>query len=81
MDYQKIDPERVKKAKEPAGRPAGQEMAKSPLRFAKAVIFGDRPTEGKYQNVNNGTVTLLDLGGKPIALTCFPMYLIPQNSW
>jgi len=70
MDYEKLDPKLVKKAKEAAAGPLGQEMAKFPLRFAKAVFFGDRPTKGKLQNVNNGTVVLLNLNGKPIALTC-----------
>ena len=70
MDYQNLDPERVKKAKEISAGPLGKEMAKFPLRFAKAAFFGDRPAKQKPQNVNHGTVTLLELNGRPIALTC-----------
>jgi hypothetical protein len=70
MGYQNLDPERVKKAKEISAGPLGQEIAKFPLRFAKAAFFGDRPTKQKPQNVNHGTVTLLELSGRPIALTC-----------
>jgi hypothetical protein len=70
MDYERLDPKLVKKAKEAAAGPLGKEMAKFPLRFAKAAFFGDRPRKGKPQNVNNGTAVLLNLNGKPIALTC-----------
>ncbi|RPH50101.1 MAG: hypothetical protein EHM85_11530 [Desulfobacteraceae bacterium] len=70
MDYEKLDPKLVKKAKEAAAGSLGQEMAKFPLRFAKPAFFGDRPTKGKLQNVNNGTVVFLNLNGKRIALTC-----------
>jgi hypothetical protein len=70
MDYEKLDLKLVKKAKEAAAGPLGKEMAKFPLRFAKPVFFGDRPTKGKLQNVNSGTAVLLNLNGKLIALTC-----------
>lgn len=70
MDHEKLDPKLVRKAKESAAGSLGREMAKFPLRFAKAVFFGDRPTKGKFQNINNGTAVLLNLNGKPIALTC-----------
>ena len=70
MDYQNLDPEKVKKAKEISAGHLGKEMAKFPLRFAKAVFFGDRPAKHKQQNVNHGTVTFLELNDRPIALTC-----------
>jgi hypothetical protein len=70
MDYEKLDPERVKKAKEISAGPLGQEITKFPLRFAKPAFFGNRPTKQEPQNINHGTVTLLELKGRPIALTC-----------
>ena len=56
-----------RKAKELAAGALGENMAKFPLRFAKPVFFGpkDRPAD-----VNNGTVTLADLGSGPLAITC-----------
>jgi hypothetical protein len=48
----------------------GLEMSKYPLRFACATYFGAPPTEGEELTVNNGTATLLRLGGKPMVLTC-----------
>jgi hypothetical protein len=70
MGYEKLDPKLVKRAKEAAAGPLGQEMSKFPLRFATAAFFGDRPKKGRLQKVNNGTVTLLNLDGRRIALTC-----------
>lgn len=48
----------------------GLEMAKYPLRFACATYFGVPPKEGEELRVNNGTASLLLLGGKPTVLTC-----------
>ena len=70
MDYENLDPKLVKKTKDVAAGPLGQEMAKFPLRFARAAFFGDRPKKDKLQKVNNGTATLLNLNGRHIALTC-----------
>lgn len=70
MDCKNLDPKQVKKAKEISTGPLGKEMAKFPLRFAKAAFFGNRPTKQKPQKVNQGTVTLLELNSRPIALTC-----------
>jgi hypothetical protein len=70
MDYEKLDPGLVRRAKKAAAGPLGQEMARFPLRFAQPVFFGDRPQKDKLQKVRNGTATLLNLNGRPIALTC-----------
>jgi hypothetical protein len=70
MDYHNLNPEKVKKAKEISAGPLGKEMAKFPLQFAKAAFFGDRPAKNKHQNINHGTITLLELQDRPIALTC-----------
>lgn len=70
MDEEHLDPELVKRAKEQAAGPLGRELAKFPLRFALAAFFGKRPVRDKPVEVNHGTITLLELGGKQIALTC-----------
>jgi len=59
-----------KEAKKLFAGPFGKEMSKFPLLFAKAVFFGARPSESRPFKVNSGTVTLADLGGGPIAITC-----------
>jgi hypothetical protein len=48
----------------------GLEMSKYPLRFACAAYYGVPPAKGEELTVNNGTATLLRLGGKPMVLTC-----------
>jgi hypothetical protein len=53
-----------------AARPLGQQLAKFPLRFASAVFFGQPPSRDAPAGVNNGTVTLMNLGAGPIAVTC-----------
>jgi len=70
MDESDYDPDLVEKAKKISSGPLGQEMAKFPLRFAKAAFFGERPSKSKASKVNHGTVTLLELKEKPIAITC-----------
>lgn len=71
MQTNDFDPELVKKAKELTAGPLGQEMTKFPLRFAKPIFFGQAPNEKAYSYLNNGTVSLIDLGNGPIAITCF----------
>ena len=71
MNYESFDSERVKRAKELAAGPLGKEMAKFPLRFAKAVFFGEKPSKDNQIKVNNGTITLINLGGRLIGVTCF----------
>ena len=70
MDYQNLDLTRVKKAQEISAGPLGRELAKFPLHFAKAAFFGNRPTKQEPHSINHGTVTLLELNGRPLALTC-----------
>jgi len=70
MDDPKFDPHLVEKAKKITAGPLGREMTKFPLRFAKAAIFGQRPSKNKASKINHGTITLLELIGNPIALTC-----------
>ena len=49
-----------------AAGPLGQELCKFPLLFTKPVFFGE-PQSG----INNGTVSLINLGKGPFAITCF----------
>ncbi len=50
--------------------PLGREMAKYPVRFCKPVTFGKRPIKDHQVKVNHGTVTLLELDGRSLAVTC-----------
>jgi hypothetical protein len=50
--------------------PLGEAMSKFPLRFAKAILFGDRPTRDGRATVRNATASLLNLGHGPLAITC-----------
>jgi hypothetical protein len=50
--------------------PLGEAMSKFPLRFAKAILFGDRPTRYGKAMVRNATASLLNLGCGPLAVTC-----------
>lgn len=53
-----------------AAGPLGDQLARFPLRFAKAVLFGELPSRGKPVRIRNGTITLVDLGDGPIGVTC-----------
>ncbi|MBI1748194.1 MAG: trypsin-like peptidase domain-containing protein [Acidobacteria bacterium] len=64
------DFKRIEKAKKLAAGPLGEHMSKFPLRFTKAVFFGERPSRKKTTRINNGTITLVNLGKGPIAMTC-----------
>ncbi len=70
MDYNNLDPKLVEKAKQEAAGPLSIEMTKFPLRFAKAVYFGNLPYDTSDQTVKNGTVSLVDLGSGQMAITC-----------
>ncbi len=48
----------------------GKELAKFPLLFAQAVIFGQRPSKTRPREINNGTISFVDLGHGPIGITC-----------
>ena len=50
--------------------PLGETMSKFPLRFAKAILFGDRPARYGRATVRNATASLLNLGRGPLAVTC-----------
>lgn len=47
-----------------------EKTTKFPLLFAKAAIIGERPSKQQPAQINNGTVSLADLGAGPIAITC-----------
>ena len=70
MDYNNLDPKLVEKAKQEAAGPLGKEMTKFPLLFATAVSFKDLTGVNSVHTVNNGTVTLVDLGSGQMAITC-----------
>jgi hypothetical protein len=58
------------KAIELAAGPLGEKMGKYPLLFAKVAFFGQRPLRQQRIDINNATVTLVDLDHGPIAITC-----------
>ncbi len=64
------DPAAMEQAKKLAAGALGEKMAKYPLLFAKAVFFGEPPSKDHKSKINNATVTLLDLGEGPLAVTC-----------
>ncbi len=70
MDYNNLDPKLVEKAKQEAAGPLGREMTKFSLCFAKAIFFENLPDVKFGNTINNGTVTLVDLGSGQMAITC-----------
>jgi hypothetical protein len=70
MDCNNLDPKLVEKAKQEAAGPLGREMDKFPLRFAKAAFFENLSDVESGQRINNGTVSLVDLGSGKMAITC-----------
>jgi hypothetical protein len=64
------DAAKIAKAKEAAAGPLGEKLAKFPLLFAKPAFFARRPSKARTAKVRNGTVTLVDLGKGPLAVTC-----------
>jgi hypothetical protein len=50
--------------------PLGDAMSSFPLRFAKAVFFGYGPGLQHQAKMRSATVSLLDLGHGPLAVTC-----------
>lgn len=64
------DSEQIKQAKRITAGPLGQQMAKFPLLFTKAVVIGQRPSKNAPSKITNGTVTLIDLGSGPLGVTC-----------
>ena len=70
MNDDRLDPETVRREKELAAGPFGIEMAKLPLRYAAAAVFGDLSGSSSEPIVRNGTVSLVDFGNGPMAVTC-----------
>ena len=64
------DADKVAQAKKLAAGPLGEALSKFPLLFAKVAFFGDRPSRNWPAKINNGTITLVDLGNGPLGLTC-----------
>lgn len=64
------DPEKIAQAKKLAAGPLGEALSKFPLLFAKVAFFGERPSRHRPARMNNGTMTLVDLGSGPVGLTC-----------
>jgi hypothetical protein len=50
--------------------PAGEILSKFAAHYAKAFIFGEKPVKGKNANIRNGTVTLICLPERKVAVTC-----------
>lgn len=62
--------QKIVKAKQLAAGTLGEKMGKFPLLFAKAVLFGQRPSKIRPSKISSGTVSLIDLGEGPLAVTC-----------
>lgn len=60
----------IVKAKQLAAGALGEKLGKFPLLFAKSVLFGQRPSKSRPNQISNGTVSLVDLGDGPLAVTC-----------
>jgi hypothetical protein len=64
------EPEHILQAKKLAAGPLGEQLGKFPLLFAKSILFGERPSEAKPATISSGSVSLVNLGRGPIAVTC-----------
>lgn len=64
------DAEDILKSKQLASGPLGEKLSKFPLLFAKAILFGQRPSKSRPSEIRNGTISLVDLGNGPIGITC-----------
>lgn len=69
LNEDKLNPELVKKAKERAAGPEGEQMAKFPLRFASFVCYGRVPKKDSKPCIKNGTASIIDFGNGPIIVT------------
>lgn len=49
----------------------GEKLAKFPLLFCKAAFFGRRPSQLRAGKIRSGSVTLVDFGAGPLAITCW----------
>ena len=61
---------RILEAKKLAAGPLGQQLGKFPLLFASSVLFGQRPSMGRASKISSGSVSLVDFGQGPLAVTC-----------
>jgi hypothetical protein len=62
--------QKVKRDKELARGPLGEKLAKFPLLFGKAALFGQRPSRTRPVEPGNGTMTFVDLGAGHLGITC-----------
>ncbi len=51
--------------------PAGEILSKFAAHYAKAFLFGEKPVKGKEATIRNGTVTLICLPERKVAVTCW----------
>lgn len=60
----------MESAKQLAAGALGEKLGKFPLLFAKAAFFGQRPSKKRPSEISSGSVSLVDLGDGPLAITC-----------
>ena len=71
MNYDNLDPKKIEAAKRLVQGSLGQEAAKFPIMFAAALFFARQPRRGVELELNNGTISFLDLEHRQIGITCF----------
>jgi hypothetical protein len=64
------DPKLIAEAKRKAAGPLGKHLADFPLRFSAPVVFSEVPSRGQPPSLNNGTISLVELGGRQFGITC-----------
>lgn len=64
------DEESISQAKNLATGPLGEQLGRFPLLFAKAVLFGERPSKDKPTVISSGSASLVNLGSGPMLVTC-----------
>lgn len=57
-------------SKKLAAGPLGEMLAKFPLLFAHVTFFGPRPSKIHPSEIRSGTISIVDLGAGPFAVTC-----------
>lgn len=65
------DPIHLAEAKKRAAGSLGKHLGDFPLRFAAPVVFSEVPIRGTLAPLNNGTISLLKIGGRQIGITCY----------
>ena len=66
-----VDAAKMKAAIALAAGPAGEILSKFPAHYAKSLFFGERPIKGGTAAIANGTVTLVRLPQRNVAVTCW----------